>query len=32
MTAARMKLPILVATIVGAALALLSWSQAWYEL
>lgn len=32
MTPARMKPPILVATIVGAGLALLSWSQAWYEL
>lgn len=32
MTAARMKLPVLVATILGAGLALLSWSQAWYEL
>lgn len=32
MTAARMKLPILVATILGSGLALLSWSQAWYEL
>jgi uncharacterized membrane protein (TIGR02234 family) len=31
-TAARMKLPILVATILGSGLALLSWSQAWYEL
>lgn len=32
MTAARMRLPILVATILGSGLALLSWSQAWYEL
>ena len=32
MTAARMKLPVLVATIVGAGLALLSWSQTWFDL
>jgi uncharacterized membrane protein (TIGR02234 family) len=31
-TAARMKLPVIVATIIGSALALLSWSQAWFEL
>jgi uncharacterized membrane protein (TIGR02234 family) len=31
-SASRMKLPIIVATIVGAALALLSWSQTWFEL
>ena len=32
MTAARMKLPVVVVTIIGAALALLSWSQTWFEL
>ena len=32
MTTARMKLPILVVMILGSGLALLSWSQAWYEL
>ena len=32
MTAARMKLPVLVVTVIGAGLALLSWSQTWYEL
>jgi len=31
-TAARMKLPVIVVTIIGAGLALLSWSQTWYEL
>jgi uncharacterized membrane protein (TIGR02234 family) len=31
-SASRMKLPIIVATIVGAGLALLSWSQTWFEL
>ncbi len=31
-TAARMKLPVIVATIIGSALALLSWSQTWFEL
>jgi Tryptophan-associated transmembrane protein (Trp_oprn_chp) len=31
-SAARMKLPAIVATIVGAGLALLSWSQTWFEL
>jgi len=31
-SAARMKLPVIVATIVGAGLALLSWSQTWFEL
>ncbi len=32
MTATRMKLPVLVVTIIGAGLALLSWSRTWYEL
>jgi uncharacterized membrane protein (TIGR02234 family) len=32
MSAAGMKLPIIVATIVGAGLTLLSWSQTWFEL
>ncbi|WP_448810135.1 Trp biosynthesis-associated membrane protein [Agromyces bauzanensis] len=32
MSASRMKLPAVVATIVGAGLALLSWSQTWFEL
>ena len=32
MSAARMKLPVLVVTMIGAGLALLSWSQTWYEL
>ncbi|WP_448004787.1 Trp biosynthesis-associated membrane protein [Agromyces bauzanensis] len=32
MSAARMKLPALVATILGAGLTLLSWSQTWFEL
>ncbi|GAA4366848.1 Trp biosynthesis-associated membrane protein [Agromyces bauzanensis] len=32
MSAARMKLPALVATILGGGLALLSWSQTWFEL
>lgn len=31
MSASRMKLPAIVATIVGAGLALLSWSQTWFE-
>jgi len=32
MNPARMKLPVIVATVVGSALALLSWSQTWFEL
>ena len=32
MTPTRMKLPVIVATIIGSALALLSWSQTWFEL
>lgn len=32
MSAVRMKLPAIVATIVGAGLALLSWSQTWFAL
>ncbi|KRE23585.1 Trp biosynthesis-associated membrane protein [Agromyces sp. Soil535] len=32
MIAARMKLPVVVVTVIGAALALLSWSQTWFEL
>lgn len=32
MNASRMKLPAIVATVVGAGLALLSWSQTWFEL
>lgn len=32
MTAARMKPVVLVVTVIGAGLALLSWSQTWYEL
>lgn len=32
MTASRMKLPVIVATVIGAGLALLSWSQTWFEL
>ncbi len=32
MTAARMKLPAILVTILGAGLALLSWSQTWFEL
>ena len=32
MTPARMKLPVVIVTIIGSALALLSWSQTWFEL
>jgi uncharacterized membrane protein (TIGR02234 family) len=32
MKAARLKLPVVVATVLGSALALLSWSQTWFEL
>lgn len=32
MTTARMKLPVIAATVVGAALAVLSWSQTWFFL
>ncbi|WP_157006083.1 Trp biosynthesis-associated membrane protein [Agromyces laixinhei] len=32
MTPARMKLPAIVATVVGAGLVLLSWSQTWFDL
>ncbi len=32
MSAARMKVPAIVATILGSSLALLSWSQTWFEL
>lgn len=32
MNPARMKLPVIVATVVGAGLVLLSWSQTWFEL
>lgn len=32
MRAARMKLPVILATIIGAGLALISWSQTWFEL
>lgn len=32
MRAARMKLPVLLATIIGSGLALVSWSQTWFEL
>ncbi|MCD2442276.1 Trp biosynthesis-associated membrane protein [Agromyces sp. SYSU K20354] len=32
MSADRMKLPAILATVVGAGLALLSWSQTWYDL
>jgi hypothetical protein len=31
-SAARMKLPAIVATVIGSGLALLSWSQTWFEL
>jgi uncharacterized membrane protein (TIGR02234 family) len=32
MTAARLKLPVIVSTVVGSALALVSWSQTWFVL